>query len=247
MSNLKELVKRTGDTLINNTIYDLLKLVCTILFVGTAGSFAMYITHNWIYFVLVALISSIIAIVGLKLFTEYNNRKHKFIFKSIKSLLFYENDRFIVIDIYTVKAQKKEQDSIYDSHNWLSDEKMNIECLTAGVSLKVTSEEKGIMQYRIHFNRELKKGEEVSYVTRFEGTDLEKQFPRYFERALLCPVNSIKIEAVIDDAQKFERLVYNAGYDYNNEKRKKTFDKIKGYHEWTISNPKLGEKYRLSW
>jgi len=73
MIKLKELLKRFFESIVSNTLYDVLKLVFTVLVVGAAGSLAMYITHSWIYFILVALSSSILSIVGYKIITEHNS------------------------------------------------------------------------------------------------------------------------------------------------------------------------------
>lgn len=175
-------------------------------------------------------------------------RKHKFRIKEMIIYFEYEQNQIIVTSEITVIALRANLCDIYNRYTWFPDEHSKVKCLTKGFAIKKLPQKDISYEYKVDFNRVLKKGEEITYKVRVINSNKHKHFKDFYSREIIAPIDNLTINISIPSRYGFSKITRSIifGSAYSDQSDSKTFD-FNNAHTWEIGAPKLGYEYKLEW
>lgn len=248
----KVAISKYKDDIIGSTIYDVLKFCTMCLFSMIASGGLFYNVSKLLtdYSLLIwgsALSGLIIAFIGFVL--GYKKiRKYKFRIKEMLVYFEYEQERVIVTSEITVKALRTNLSNIYHRYTWFPDERSKTKCLTDGFTIKRLPQRDTSYEYKVEFNRVLKKGEEVTYKVRIINENKHRHFKNFYSREIIAPIDNLVIDVNIPSRYGFKKITQSIilGSAYSDHSESKTFN-FNNTYIWRIGTPMIGYEYKLEW
>lgn len=251
---LKEVILGYIHDIIGNSIYDILKflagtLITTIISGGTIGILLRKYLSN-VYLIAVLIFATVIASL-LSFFIVYRAyRKNKYRILSMKINFEYAGEKVIVTSTITVKALRNGLDSIYNRYTWYEDERSKVRCLSKGHKIRRLPRKDISYEYDVLFGKTLKRGEEITFITRVENTNVNGHFLNFYSREIITPIDFLSITVVIPSKYKIKEIYRTVikGSAYSDFSSKKAFP-FQNSHTWEIPKKDLhiGWEYKISW
>lgn len=249
---LRAAISKYIEDIIGSSIYDILKFCVMCLFSMAISSgllhsvaklFSDYPLLIWSCTFLGLVIAFAIFVVVYK-----RLRKHKFHIKEMLIHFEYEQERIIVTSEITVKALRANLSDIYNRYTWFPDERSKVKCLTSGFTIKKLPQKDTSYEYKVEFNRVLKKGEEVTYKVRVINNNKHGHFKNFYSREIITPIDNLVIDISVPSRYGFSKITRSTilGSAYSDYSDSKTFD-FNNVHSWKIGTPRLGYEYKLEW
>jgi len=249
---LRRAISKYKEDIIGNSIYDILKFCFMCLFSMIISSGLL---HNMAKFfsdypLLLCGCTFLGLIISFAIFVIIYKklRRYKLRIKKMVVHFEYEQEQIIVTSEITVKALRPNLSDIYNRYTWFPDEHSQVKCLTRGFTIKKLPKKDTSYEYKVDFNRVLKKGEEVTYKVRVINNNKHGHFKDFYSREIIVPIDNLIINISVPSRYGFSKIKRSIilGSAYSDQSETETFD-FNNTHIWEIDTPMLGYEYKLEW
>jgi len=245
-------IKNVVVSILNNTIYDIIKYLLISL-IPTAGiGFFLSIVSNIQRFSIVILILAFL-ITFVIISAIANRNKYDYIFKKRDYEYVYQNNSTIMyIENYTIISYKNNLEMISDKYVWTGKGNIDIKMDNSYAELFFPKKEDYYQKFLIYFKEPLKKYQEMSIklIWTMENVDPEP----FYSLKIHAPTEiiniSIKINPIYYIANNVYLHKYKFGKDHSNKNLETRYlNHIDGFlvYTWTIKKPRVGYRCKIIW
>lgn len=247
-------IKDYVHNIISNGIYDVLKFIAGLLLTSLiSGStskvvFSMFIHNVSLLFAFVFIVVFFSVCTFLAIYQK--RRKYKYQIKEMHINFEYNGTEITTTSTITVEALRNGLDHIYNRYTWFDDEKSTVRCLTKGFKIKRLPRRDTSYEYNVHFDRILKKGDELTYSVKVINSNEKGHFNNFYSREIIVPTDKLSITIVIPTRYKVKKIfcsiIKGSAYsDFTEEEYKK----FTNTYTWNIPKEDLhiGWEYKIRW